>query len=76
MDQLTIDISDIDGVNEGDIVTIIGQDGMANQDVETIAEMSHTISNEILSQLGSRLPRIIKGGQLCKEGIINHINQK
>ncbi|MCI9093133.1 MAG: serine racemase VanT catalytic subunit [Coprobacillus sp.] len=76
MDQLTIDISDIDGVNEGDIVTIIGQDGIANQDVETIAEMSHTISNEILSQLGSRLPRIIKGGQLCKEGIINHINQK
>lgn len=65
MDQLTIDISDIDNVKEGDIVTIIGQDGNIYQDVETIAEMSQTISNEVLSQLGGRLPRIDK--EVCYE---------
>lgn len=58
MDQLMIDVTDIKHICLGDIVTIIGQDGKNYQGVESIAQQSHTISNEILSQLGHRLPRL------------------
>lgn len=61
MDQLMIDVTDIEHVQTGDIVTVIGKDGNIYQGVEKIAEQSDTISNEIFSQLGHRLPRVYKG---------------
>lgn len=57
MDQMMVDITSIDDVRCGDIVTIIGEDGVV-QGVEMIAKQAHTISNEILSQIGMRLPKI------------------
>lgn len=57
MDQMMIDVTHIYHVERGDIVTIIGEDHVY-QGVETIAKQSCTISNEILSQLGFRLPKI------------------
>lgn len=58
MDQMMVDISHIHDVCVHDTVTIIGQDGDACIYVEDIAHLSKTISNEILSRLGQRLPRI------------------
>lgn len=60
MDQLMIDITNIDDVAIGDIVTIIGHEGKTYQGVEKIAQQANSISNEILSQLGQRLPRLYK----------------
>lgn len=60
MDQLMIDITG-KNIKVGDIVTIIGNDGNVSQGIETLANISNTISNELLSQIGKRLPRIYKG---------------
>lgn len=53
MDQMMIDVTGID-FQVGDEVIIIGE----GQDVEEIARQLHTISNEILSQISFRLPKI------------------
>lgn len=55
MDQLIVDISDGIEANVGDIVTLIGENEIS---VENISEKAETITNEVLSRLGNRLPRI------------------
>ncbi|WP_097015698.1 serine racemase VanT catalytic subunit [Anaerocolumna aminovalerica] len=60
MDQFVIDVTDIDDVRPGDIVTIIGNDGEEQIYCEDFATECGTISNEILSRLGSRLGYIFK----------------
>lgn len=54
MDQITIDVSSID-VTSGDIVSLIDSDFVP---ATKMAEFSSSITNEILSRLGSRLERI------------------
>ncbi len=59
MDQMTVDVTDIEGVTEGDIATVIGRDGDASISVDEVAEAAHTISYEILCAMSKpRLPRI------------------
>lgn len=60
MDQLMIDITDIPHVKIGDKVTIIGKDHNHMIRVEEISEHAQTISNEILSRMGKRLPKFYK----------------
>ncbi|MFB5664096.1 serine racemase VanT catalytic subunit [Alteribacillus sp. HJP-4] len=55
MDQLIIDISHIKEAKQNDVVTLIGVDGDKQIRCEDIAQQNGTISNEILSRLGSRL---------------------
>lgn len=57
MDQLIIDVSKISKVNQGDIVTLIGEEKEIM--AEKIASEADTITNELLSRLGSRLGRTI-----------------
>ena len=59
MDQTIIDITDIPTVNEGDIAVVIGKSGSAEITAYDIAEQAGTITNEVLSRLGSRLDRLI-----------------
>lgn len=58
MDQLTIDISNIEDVSVGDIVTLIGKEKEIS--AENIASKSETITNELLCRLGSRLGKVCK----------------
>lgn len=58
MDQLLLDITDCGEVRPGDIVTFIGRDGSAAISAEELASQCGTITNELFSRLGSRLPRI------------------
>ena len=58
MDQLTVDISDIQGVHHGDKVTLIGSDGDEQITAEEIAGLAGTITNELLCRLGTRIRRI------------------
>jgi len=58
MDQLMTDVTEIPGVTEGDIVTLIGEDGCEGITAEQTAENADTITNELLSGLGNRVERI------------------
>lgn len=56
MDQLAVDITDLEGVSVGDIVTLIDNTGDCEMDTPHVAGQSGSISNEILSRMGARLP--------------------
>ena len=58
MDLLMIDVTEVDQVRTGDIVTVIGSDGGETIRCEDLAAVSGTITNDVLCRLGSRLPRI------------------
>lgn len=59
MDQMMVDVTDIPQVQAGDTATLIGSMGEERISVCDLAQQAGTISNEILSQLGTRLTRII-----------------
>lgn len=59
MDQFMIDITGIDEVHTGDIITIIGSDGTQRILAESIADHCGTITNELLCRLGERPDRVI-----------------
>ena len=59
MDQLLVDVTDVDGVSPGDVATLIGRDGPAEVTAGQAAQAAGTITNELLSRLGPRLPRIV-----------------
>lgn len=56
MDQLMVDVTDVPCVKPGDVATIIGTDGGQVIRAEDMAGQCGTITNELLSRLGHRLP--------------------
>lgn len=58
MDQLMIDVTDIEDVTAGEIVTFIGQEGKNQITAEEVAEAGGTITNEFLSRIGCRVNRV------------------
>ena len=56
MDQLVIDVSNINNIKQGDIVTLIGEETEIS--AEEISNKADTITNELLCRLGDRLERI------------------
>ena len=58
MDQLMLDVSQVPNLQEGDVVTLLGQDGKASISAEDWAETLGTISWEILCSFKHRLPRV------------------
>jgi alanine racemase len=57
MDAITLDVSDVPGVQLGDAATLIGRDGDQVITAEEVAEWSGTISYEVLTSIGSRVER-------------------
>lgn len=57
MDAITLDVTDVAGVEVGDVVTVIGQDGEAKITAEDVAGWSGTISYEVLTAIGPRVER-------------------
>lgn len=57
MDQTLVDITNISDVKQGDIAVIIGRSGDNEIKVYDLAEQTGTITNEVLSRLGTRLER-------------------
>lgn len=57
MDQLVIDVTNLSKIEDGDIVTLIGEERQIK--AEEVAQKAGTITNELLSRLGKRLPIII-----------------
>ena len=58
MDQLMIDVSDVDGVREGDVVTVFGGDDENYISVDELAKNIGTINYEIVCLIGKRVPRV------------------
>ncbi|OLB96617.1 MAG: alanine racemase [Actinobacteria bacterium 13_2_20CM_2_66_6] len=57
MDAITLDVTDVPGVQIGDTATLIGQDGGEVITAEEVAGWSKTISYEVLTSLGQRVER-------------------
>lgn len=65
MDQFMVDVSHIEGVKEGDVVTLIGRDGKEAITMEELGELSGRFNYELACDLGKRIPRIYeKGGKI------------
>ncbi|PXX77545.1 alanine racemase [Dielma fastidiosa] len=57
MDQLMIDVTGIEHVKSGDIVTLIGQDGNERVTIDEWSRCVHTINNDLVCQISARVPR-------------------
>ena len=67
MDQMMIDVSHIEDVQEGDMVTLVGRDGDHTITAEEIASYMNTINYEFICGLGRRVPRVyLEGGEIVK----------
>lgn len=59
MDQLMIDVTDIRGVNAGDVVTLFGRDGGEEISADELAAQIGTIGYEIVCGISPRVPRVV-----------------
>jgi len=67
MDQCMIDVTDIENVETGDEVIILGEEGDLKFNADDIAGALGTINYEILCMLKSRIPRVyIKNKEIVK----------
>ena len=60
MDQCMIDVTNVEDVQEGDTVCLIGYQGNEHVTMDAITRKAHTINNELASTLGARVPRLKK----------------
>ena len=58
MDQLLLDVTHIDNVEMGTVVTVFGRDNTALLPLEEVASLCHTIHYELICVLGKRVPRV------------------
>ena len=58
MDMTVVNISDVAGVEPGDVATLIGESGDERITVDEVAGLAGTISYEVLTGFTPRLPRI------------------
>ncbi len=58
MDQLMLDVSSIPNIQEGEIVTLLGEEGKEKISADDWANQLNTISWEILCSFKHRLPRV------------------
>ena len=57
MDAISVDVTDIPGVETGDLATLIGEDGGERITAEMVAGWSGSISYEVLTAIGPRVHR-------------------
>ncbi len=68
MDQFMVDVTDIPGVEEGDLVTLIGKDGGERITMEELGGLSGRFNYELACDLGGRIPRVyLKNGKLTEK---------
>ncbi len=71
MDMCMLDVTDIEGVAEGDEVVIIGSQGESCITAGDLAEICGTISYEILCGIAERVPRAyFRNGEVVKVGTL------
>ena len=68
MDQFMVDVTDIEDVAMGDVVTLVGNDGDEILSVEEVAEMAGSFNYEFICDVSWRVPRVY-----CKNGSVIRI---
>jgi len=63
MDQFVVDVGPVQQVRPGQEVVIFGRGGPGEPTAEDWARATGTISYEIVTRIGARVPRIYVGGQ-------------
>ena len=63
MDQFVVDLGPASDAQPGDQVTVFGAGESGEPTAQDWAEVTGTISYEIISRIGSRVPRVYVGGQ-------------
>lgn len=58
MDQFMVDVTDIEGVKQGDRVTLLGREGNSYISAEELAAWSHSFPYELVCNVGKRIPRV------------------
>ena len=58
MDMVMLDVGRDNAPHIGDVATLIGTDGDAMISLDEFANWSGTVSYEVLTRLGARLPRV------------------
>lgn len=67
MDQMMVDVTDIDDVKQGDVVTIVGSDGNETITVEELSAMSGSFNYEFVCNVNKRVPRVyIRNGKVSE----------
>jgi alanine racemase len=61
MDYTTIDVTEVPGIEVGDVVTLVGRDGDEEIRVEDLARLLRTTPYEITCRLGKRVVRVHAG---------------
>lgn len=62
MDMTVVDLTDVPGAQAGDVATLVGRDGGETIGLDEVAAKCGTISYEILTGLGARMPRVYVDG--------------
>lgn len=58
MDQFMVDVTDIEGVTVGSLVTLMGTQGEETISVETLGDLSGRFPYEFVCDIGKRVPRV------------------
>jgi alanine racemase len=58
MDLSAVDVTDVEGVQLGDLATIYGTDGNVSQQVSEVARLLGTVTSELCCAMSPRVPRI------------------
>lgn len=58
MDQFMVDVTGIEDVMEGDMVTLVGHDGDEYISIEEVANMAYSFNYEFVCDVGKRIPRV------------------
>ncbi len=58
MDLTTVDVTDIKNIQQGDEVVLLGRQGSGEISADEVAGWANTISYEIFTSIGARVPRI------------------
>ena len=61
MDLTLVDVTDVPGVELGDVVTLFGSDGELSLPAEELARTAGTISYEMTCGVSARVPRVYEG---------------
>ncbi len=68
MDQFMVDVTEIEGVEFGDLVTLVGQNGDACVTVEMLSDLAEKLRYEFICNFGKRVPReFLRHGKVVEQ---------
>lgn len=68
MDQFMVDVTEIEDVAFGDVVTLVGENEGAHLPVEVLSDLSERFNYEFVCDLGKRIPReFIRHGEVVEQ---------